>query len=497
MKRSHQNNIVQRYLKNRVAYKWQVLLTVGIGAIMSTIDVGMISTAYPTLTVAFSSDPSVVVWTGLAFFLMSIGLLLTMGWLSDSIGRDRVFLTGLIVWTVTLGLSATATNIYQLIAYRALQGVGAAMTISTLNALLVDAFPERQRGLALGLGGVFVGLGAGLGPFAGGLILSNFDWPALFYFRVPLGLMGIIFAWTLLNRERPRGQAQADYRGAVLIFLALTTLIIGINQAGRIGIGHPIPVTALVLSVLLIPAIIHTERRAIRPVLDLGLFREPNYRGGVVSLVLTYQSWTTVLLLLPFLMINGMGFSVFKAGLFLTSYSILRLGISPIAGWITDRIGPRPLMTTGVLFATGGLIFLSRINVSTPEITLLLAIVLTGIGTTLFDPSNASAVMGSVPRSRLGTAAASIATARQIGLSAGVVLATAIFAARSAAYAGIEASRFNPNTLPLEALTGGIRDALLIGAAVTALAVFFTTRIQRRKNRAQPTSFEAHRHPKA
>ena len=466
-------SVIAQHLTKRISYKWLVLGTTSMGVILSTMDASAVSLSYPALAATFSTDPSTVVWVGIIYFLFSTGLLLTLGWLGDSLGRNRLYTGGMIVFTLGLGLSASAASIHQLIAYRAIQGIGSAMILATGNALLVAAFPSHQRGTALGLQGIAIGLGLGIGPLISGFLLDVLDWRAVFYVRVPVGLLGLLLAGTLLDRERPRGPLQADYTGALVLFGCLTAFTLAINQAGRLGPLHAVVLGAAVIAVALFPLFLRIERRVSRPILDLSLFRNRVYRGGLLSLILTSQSWATIALLTPFLMINAMEFPPFRAGLFLTAFAIIRLVFSPAAGWLADRLGTRLLTTTGLLLVVGGLVFISRLDADSSSALLLWGLLIAGVGNALFEPPNTSAIMGSVPGDRLGTAAASLATARQVGLIVGIALGGALFAARSAAYAGISAAQVAPERLAPAALASGVSDALVAAAALCFLGVFF------------------------
>ena len=180
-------------------YKWLALATVGLGVLTSTLDGSIVNLAYPVLTEAFNTTPSTVLWVTVAYLLVSSSLALPLGTIGDIVGRKRLYILGFIVFTIGLGLSSISQTIGQLISFRILQGVGQAMLVATINALIVDAFPDKERGRALGINGALVGLGLSSGPFLGGIILDFLGWQALFWTRLPVSVIGLIIAIVILT----------------------------------------------------------------------------------------------------------------------------------------------------------------------------------------------------------------------------------------------------------------------------------------------------------
>ena len=177
------------------ASKWIVLTVISFGTLISTLDGGMVSVSYPALAEAFKTDISTILWVTVAYWITAVGLLLTMGWIGDQFGKRRVFIIGSIVFTLGILMAGVSYNVWYLIGARIFQGVGSSMVLSTLNALITANFPDKQRGMALGVSGAVVGVGLSAGPLLGGLLLDILDWRALFYTRVPLGILGILLAW--------------------------------------------------------------------------------------------------------------------------------------------------------------------------------------------------------------------------------------------------------------------------------------------------------------
>ena len=277
--------------------RWVVLSVVSIGTLMSTLDGGMVNVSYPALATAFETDPSTVLWVTVAFWATSVGLLLTLGWLGDVAGRRRMFTLGFVVFTLALLLAAGAFNIWQLIGARIFQALGSAMMLSNLNAIITANFPTNERGKAMGVSGAVVGVGLSAGPLAGGLLLDALGWRALFYSRVPLGLLGAVLGWWLLPRDRvERPQFTVDYLGAFALFGTLASLLLFVNQGGKLGFGTPTVVGMAVAAGIFLSVMVWTERRSVRPIVDFMLFKTGQYGLAVSVLASHYLSHTGIIL---------------------------------------------------------------------------------------------------------------------------------------------------------------------------------------------------------
>ena len=464
-------------LRGRLAAnRWVLLAVISIGTLMSTLDGGVVGVSYPAVAEAFDTDTSTVLWINVAFWVTSVGLLLTLGWLGDVAGRRRVFIIGYLVSTVGILLCSASGNIWQLIAFRVLQGVGSSMVLSNLNALIAAEFPPGERGRAMGISGAVVGVGLTTGPLMGGILLDALDWRALFYVRAPIGALGALLAWWLLPAATPTGgRFRMDYMGAAALFATMTCFLLVVNQGGRLGYGSP-PILALGAAVLVLaPTLVWTQRRAVRPILEFALFRSRGYAAGLAIVLGHYLAHGPILLVAPFFFIDALGFSESKMGLFVAGFFIGRAFLAPVAGLLSDRFGPRGPLVFGNGMLMASLLWLSTLGTGAGEPVILAAMILGGMGSAFFEPVVTSVVMGSVPVSRLGTASASVAMGRHIAFSVGVAVAGAIFTIRERFYLG-EAAQAS------EAIAGAFSDSLVAGAVFAAMAVtasLFTPSLER------------------
>ena len=467
--------------------KWIVLSVVSLGTLMSTLDGGIMSVSYPALAEAFHTEPSVILWVSVAFWVTSVGLLLTLGWLGDVAGRRRVFSLGFAVFALSTLASVVAADVWQLIATRIVQGVGSSMVLSNLNALIAGAFPENERGRAMGVSGAVVGVGLSLGPLLGGFVLDVLDWRALFYTRVPLAVLGAVMGWWLLPRDRVHGgNFKVDWLGAGSLFATLGCFLLVVNQGGRLGFGSPVVIALAVAGAASAPVLVWSQRRSARPIVEVALLRSSRYAVSVLVLITHYLAHGGILLAAPFYLIGALGFSSTKMGLFIAGFYAGRAFVAPPVGWLSDVLGPRSFLVVGNLFLAAALLWLSGLGTGPQDWALLAAMLLGGVGSAFFEPVVTSVIMGSVPSDRLGTASASIAMGRHFAFAVGVALAGAIFTIRERAYLAASGGPGEAASAP--ATAGAFGDTLLAGVALAVVAAALSLgvgdRLRRRERAA-------------
>ena len=444
-----------------------VLLIVVIGTFMTTLDAGVVAVSYPRLVSVLDTSVSTVLWITVGYYLVSTGIMLTIGWLGDITGRRNIYVLGLLVFTVGLGLNALSQNIGQLISARLLQGIGHAMILATNLAILANSFPLHQRGKALGIEGGAVGLGLGMGPVVGGLLLDSLGWQSTFYTRIPFGIIGVVLTLLYLPNDSHRvGRLHVDYAGASLLFLAMGSFLLMVNQGGRIGFGS-LPVIALGAAALaLVASFIFVERRTSTPVVDLGLFRIGQFRNGLIIQAFHYLSVGFLQFLLPFYFISAVGYSASLAGLLLTVLYSLRLVSSPLSGLMSDVMGFRIPHAVGMAGVVAGVLALAFLG-ETPHLWWIVAgLLLAGIGSGLFEPANNGLIMGGLPLERMGTATASIAAGRQLFISTGIAVAASVFTIRVNIYASVPPAEASPVVI-----SQAVGEALIAGLAFAVLGL--------------------------
>lgn len=454
-----------------MAPKWRVLLAVCFGTYLATMDFSIVNVALPTLADDFDVSPNTVVWATLAYSLSVTGLTLTAGRAGDLWGRKRVYLAGWAVFTLGLVGASVAQTLPQLVLTRIVQAIGGSLTMANGNALVTSAFPDSERGRALGTNGAVVGAGLMSGPLLGGVILDALDWQAIFYLRAPAGLFALAAGWLVIHeKQEPLAmQRRLDIPGAVLLFFALAASLLALNRGQPWGWHSPIILGLFIVGGASLVGFLAVERRVASPVVSLALFRVRAYGIGVLSLALNFAGQATTTFLMPFYLINVRGYSTFHAGVIITTVPAMMLLLSPLSGYISDRFAFRHQATAGLALVALGLFLLSTIGAGTPDALVVARLLVVGIGTASFMSPNSSEIMGSVSRAMLGTASASVATARNIGNATGLAVASTVVVVVAHHVSGAETSSLK--TMPPTALLDGIRAAFLVAGGISSTAI--------------------------
>jgi EmrB/QacA subfamily drug resistance transporter len=454
-------------------YKWLVLTTVSIGTFVGSLDGSITNISYPRLTEIFNTDSSVILWISVVYLLISVSLMLSFGRLGDIIGRKRIFIAGLSVFTVGLLLCSISQTIVQLLLARVVQGIGTAMSMGLGIAIVTAVFPNQQRGRALGIFGAVFSSGLLVGPILGGFLLDTLGWQSIFYTRVPVGLIALVMAWLFIKEQKISAErVKFDIWGAATLFGSLASLLLFVNIGGMGGfISLTTGLLALCFIVLFILFII-IERRTAQPTIDLNLFKNLHFASGTFSMIVMSMSMSAVIFLLPFYLIQSLGYTALMAALTFAVIPLTIFIICPPAGWITDRIGPGVLRVLSSSIICLSFFFLSRLGSEATLANIAVRAFFIGIGLGLFDPSSTTYIMGSVPPDRFGTASAMINTTRQMGLAIGTAIAGTVFAARQLFHeAQLANTILDPEILHRLSSLGGFKDALFISSAIAIAAI--------------------------
>lgn len=407
---------------------WWVLLVVGVGSFMSALDGSVVNTILPVIRQAFGSSVAEIEWVVTVYLLVVSGLLLSFGRLGDLRGHKRVYVTGFAFFVLGSGLCALADSASALILSRGLQALGAAMLFANAPALLTHAFPAHHRGRALGMQATMTYLGLTVGPSLGGWVANRFGWPTVFTINLPIGLLALVLSLRFLPQDDLRpNTGRFDLAGAAAFLGGLVSLLLGLNQGHAWGWTSPSILALFGSAVLLLTAFLVIERRAPSPMLDLNLFRRRLFAASAVSALLNYIGLYAVVFLLPFYLIQGRGLNPSQAGILLTAQPLMMALVAPISGALSDRIGSRLLSSGGMALLALGMLLLSGLGPATPLRAVAARLLVTGFGLGIFVSPNTSALMGSAPRDRQGTASGVLATARNLGMVVGIGLAGAVF----------------------------------------------------------------------
>ncbi len=453
--------------------KWHVLGAVGAGTFIMALNASMMNLAVPFIGAYFQARMPVVEWVLMAYLLVISTLLLTFGRLGDMYGFRKIYLLGCVIFAAGSAFCGLAPSIYLLIAFRLLQGVGAAMVMAVGPAILTAAFPPQERGKALGLLGMFVASALGFGPTLGGLLLNYAGWQFLFYINIPLTLIITLWAAYVLAPAPRKQEQHFDLPGAATLFIALGSLLLAFSHGEDWGWASGAILGLILAATVFFPLFVRQELTCAAPMMELRLFKNRLFAGATVSAVFNFIVQYMVVFLLPFFFKEVLRLDAARAGLLLSAFPLVILVVAPLSGTLSDRIGSRGLSSLGMAVSALALFLLSRLTPASAWPEVVWPLVLLGLGNGIFQSPNSSALMGSVPRSHLGVASGMLATARNGGMVLGVALAGMVFNHRLPVHlAALVEAGVTRSAATSPAFAAALHDAMLVGAAVSVAGIF-------------------------
>ncbi|HEY7248121.1 MAG TPA: MFS transporter [Xanthobacteraceae bacterium] len=459
-----------RIFERAASYRWLVIGTVCIGAFMGQVDSSITQLLLPRLESGFDAQLSTVSWVAVAYLLAMAAFLPIFGRLADILGRKLLYTGGFLLFVLSSALCGLSPNLPVLIAFRVLQGVGAALLSSNSVAIVVAAAGSEMRGRALGIQAAAQAVGLSAGPAIGGLVLDLLDWRWVFFINVPVGLAGTVLGWLVLpvTRNLP-ADARFDWKGALLIAPALTAAMAVLNQGYAWGATSPLLLGAALAAVVLLVLFVRCERGAHAPLIDLALFRRRAFALGNIAGLLSYAALFGLFFLMPFMLVRAYHDSILVAGLRLCVVPVLIGAVAPLGGVLYDKVGARLPTILGMAICVGALMMLATVLDAARESLplMMLGLALFGAGQGLFVSPNNSAIVAAAPASLTGEAGGLLNVTRACGVSAGVAAASSLLAWRLAVLTG---SGDNTLHASVSELASAGRDVLLLLAGFAALA---------------------------
>lgn len=454
-----------------------ILLNVCVGQFIVGLDQRALLVALPTLTHTFNSSLTTVQWVLLIYDLLLIGTVITVGRLGDLFGRRRFYASGFLVFVFGSALCGAAQTSWQIILFRGLQALGGAMISANGRAVASVAFPANQRGKAMGFASMAFHVGFLTGPTLGGFLIDTVGWRWIFYLNLPVGVWGAYLAWTLLQESREETEKIAvDFPGAMLLMITYSLFIYAMNQLPHVGWRDPRVAGMLACSAAAAALFVLVELKSPMPILSFSLFRNRLFTASMLSLFFITSTQSAISFLLPFYLQNILHFTPTQMGFIIIANSVVIVLVAPIAGWLSDRMGSRLLCTTGAALIVIGQFFIASLAVDSSVPRLIFPLLLIGLGWAIFNSPNQSAILGSVPRDKVGTASGMNTTTARTGGAMGVALSATLFTYGLAA-AGLSQTQIEApeswGAAP-EIFVRSFNHTVHIVNVFTLLAVFFS-----------------------
>ncbi|MBO0471958.1 MFS transporter [Enterococcus sp. DIV0242_7C1] len=414
-----ENPIVQ---KNR----WWILVSVAMFTFMSTLDASIVNIALPTISKDMGVPMNQSEWIVSIYLIIVCACLLLFGKIGDSFGKIKVYRIGTIVFTIGSLLCGFNHSLGFLLFARMVQGIGSSMTMATNSGIITEVFPLKERGRALGSIGAFVSLGSIAGPGIGGLILSQFSWPYIFWINVPVGIITILICEKFLPKDITKSGKKVDMPGFGLFAAFIMTFFGAIFIGQELGFTAILPIVLFILALVAFIAFLRIEKRIEQPLISFTIFQNKVFTMSLITAVLIFSSNFFVNVVIPFYLQNARGLPASKAGLLMMVFPLLMVVGSPISGYLTDKIGTKLLTFAGLILLSITSLMYMFLNQGTPLWYYILATGIMGLGNALFQSPNNTTVMSSVAKEDLGVAGSMNSFARNLGMVLGIALATTI-----------------------------------------------------------------------
>ncbi|WP_067570940.1 DHA2 family efflux MFS transporter permease subunit [Nocardia acidivorans] len=454
---------------------WAVLVAVGIPMFMVTLDNLVVTNALPVIRTELNASLSDLQWFINAYTLSFASLLLTASALGDRLGRRRLFLIGIAVFTAASAACAMATEPWMLILFRAIQGFGGAAVMPLSLTLLSAHVPAKMRSAAIGIWGGITGLGVALGPVVGGAVVDGLSWQWIFWLNVPIGILALPFVARVLS-ESFGGARRLDVLGLLLSAGGVLAVVWGVIHGADDGWTSAPVLTGMLGGAALLAGFIVWELRVAEPMLPLRLFRSRGFSAiNTVNFAFSLGVFGSIFLLSQYFQVVQ-GYTPLESGIRTMPWTMAPMVVAPLAGLIVDKVGPRVLVVIGQIFLASALGWMALIaDVGTSYGSFVLPFILGGVGMGLTFAPASTVVMASASAEDQGMASGTSSTVREVGVAMGVAVLASVFASHG--------GYGTPQTY-----VDGLAPAVAVGAAIVAVGALIATLIPARKVIAAETA---------
>ncbi len=405
-----------------------VLAVCCMSLLIVSIDNTILNVALPAMQRDFDASTSGLQWAIDAYTLVLAALLMLAGSTADRIGRKRVFVTGLVVFTLGSLLCSLAPDLSWLVVFRMMQAVGGSMLNPVAMSIITNTFTDpRERARAIGVWGAVVGISMAAGPLAGGLLVESVGWRSIFWVNLPVGLVALVLTLRFVPESRAPKARRPDPLGQLMVIVLFGSLTYAIIEAPNAGPATVGPFALLALTALL--GLLRYEPRRAEPLIDLRFFRSAPFSGATVIAVSAFAALGGFLFLSTLYLQNVRGLSALHAGLWMLPMAVPTFLCAPLSGRLVGTRGPRlPLLIAGGALTLSGVLF-AAFEAETSDVTLFIGYVLFGVGFGFVNAPITNTAVSGMPRAQAGVAAAVASTSRQLGQTLGVAVVGAVLAA--------------------------------------------------------------------
>jgi EmrB/QacA subfamily drug resistance transporter len=413
----------------RFEYKWIALAVVLSGTIMTILDSTIVNIAIPTLQRDLHAGSyTEIAWVVTGYLLAQGAVIPLSGWATDRWGTKRLYLITIVMFTVASMLCGVSQNLGELIFFRVVQGIGGGMLMPIGMTIILQAVGPQQMGRVMGIFGVPMLIAPAVGPVLGGWFVQDFTWRLIFYVNVPIGIIGFIAAIRFLRESRRTARLRLDVIGLLTGVPAVVALMYAVDRSTQLGWSSPQVVSLLVASAVLMAAFVRRQLRAREPLLQLSLFRDRTFSWAMALSFVVVTAMFGTMLLLPLYLQEVHGYDAIETGLLLLPQAAMAAVSMPLGGFLTDRIGPKWVVATGMILLTLGSILLAQIHYDSSNWLVIAALMLRGFAMGFAMMPTMSAALARVPRQYTSRASSITNTLQRLSSSVGIAVLVTVLA---------------------------------------------------------------------
>jgi EmrB/QacA subfamily drug resistance transporter len=452
--------------------KWGTLLTVCVATFMLLLDITIVNVALPAIQRALGASFSDLQWVIDAYALSLATCVLTAGSLADLFGRKRVFMVGIVLFTIASAACGASYDPLFLIIARAVQGIGGAMMFATALALLSQEFHGRERGTAFGIWGATIGAAVAIGPLAGGMLTSWLSWRWIFLVNIPIGIGAVILASVQLHESKNPEYSRLDPLGLVTMTSGVFCLILALIEGNKHGWSSALILGLFAVAIVLLALFVATQTRSDKTMIDLSLFGRPAFVGAQITAFAISSSMFAMFLYLTLYLQDALHLSPLQTGVRFLPLSAISFFAAPLAGRLSSSVPVRALLGFGLALNAIAMWSMSRVTTTSHWTVLLPGFLIGGIGIGFVNAPLATTAIGTVRVERAGMASGINNTFRQIGIATGIAALGAIFEATAGSQQNASPAKF----------VHGLHVILLVGAGVAAVGAVLALLLVRRRD---------------
>ena len=396
---------------------------------MATFDGSIVNVALPTIAEHFKASVDLAAWVSLSYSLTLVALIMVFGTWTESKGYAFAYKLGYTFFIIGSVMCSLSWSIYALILSRVVQAAGTAMFAAVGIGMVTEVFPEKERGKAIGMIVMMVSAGFILGPPVGGLLLSAFDWQSIFLINIPIGLVGLYMTFVYFKVLPPHfSDRKMRWAGSLSVSLALVTAIFALGLLKDFSIAD-LRIWGLgLVSLLSLILFVKFESKVETALMGFDIFKNRQFTSSIAAMLAAFSGASGIMLLIPFYLERVKHLEPKQVALYLMIVPVTMFIFSPLSGKLSDKIGFRTLSTLGILILSAGLFIMSRIGIESPATLAAIGLAVIGSGFGVFSTPNSSALMGSVTKGQRAVTSGILSTTRNMGISLGVAISTALFA---------------------------------------------------------------------